>query len=609
MAIEELPVVRPTDVPEEVVDSAGNPAWGSDVILDLLRRLGIEYMTVMPGSTTRGIHDSAVNYTGNKSPELILCNHEMSTVSMARGYARATGKPMAALIHNVVGLLNTSMTIYDCWADRTPVLVLGGTGPVDSQRRRPRIDWLHTANLQGNAVRDFTKWDDQPASLGAVPESVLRGYRIAMTQPQGPVYLCFDTEIQEQELTEPFVLPDVARYRPANPIAPDPEGLRELASWLVEAELPMVFADRVGRDHGAVAALVELAELLAIPVVDMGNRMNFPTEHALNFTGGSKSLLREADLVLGLEAQDLFGQMRTPVDYTTRVSHQITNEKGQRVATISLDELIQGSWATDYQGLAAVDLPLLGDTAVGIPLLIEEVERLLDGDARERVERRRRALESKHAELRERRRQYVAERWDHAQISEARMLGELWNVIKDEDFAFTYAPPFERMGPGIVDLKTPEQFVAAGSGGGAVGAPPGVALGAALGLRGTGKLPVSIQGDGTSFGSIQSLWTAAHYEIAGLWVVNNNRSYYNDEHHQERISKSRGRPMQNSWIGQRCEDPEVDFAAIARTLDVYGEGPVKEAKDLEATYRGAVERVKAGEPAIVDVWTGPRAQL
>jgi len=151
--------------------------------MDMLRLLEIEYAAVLPGSTFRGIHDSAVNYTANQRPELILCNHEMITVSLARGYARATGRPMAAIVHNVVGLLNTGMTIYDAWCDRVPVLVLGGTGPVDATRRRPWIDWIHTANVQGNLVRDFTKWDDQPASLTHFGESAVRAYKIAMTPP------------------------------------------------------------------------------------------------------------------------------------------------------------------------------------------------------------------------------------------------------------------------------------------------------------------------------------------------------------------------------------------------------------------------------------------
>src|SRR5579862_6156249 len=233
---------RPVEMPVGVRDQSGEPEWGSDLVMDMLRLLDIEYAAVLPGSTFRGIHDSAVNYTANHKPEFILCNHEMITVSLSRGYYRATGKPMAAIIHNVVGLLNTMMTIYDAWCDRAPVLVLGGTGPVDATKRRPWIDWIHTANVQGNFVRDITKWDDQPASVAAIPESMLRAYRIAMTEPAGPVYVCFDVGLQEQALPESFVLPDVSRYRPPAPPAPDRGAIREAARLLVNAELPLCFA-------------------------------------------------------------------------------------------------------------------------------------------------------------------------------------------------------------------------------------------------------------------------------------------------------------------------------------------------------------------------------
>ena len=580
--------------------------WGSDVCVELLRRLGIEYVAVMPGSTTRGLHDSLVNYGGNTAPELILCNHEMVTVAMARGYARVTGKPMAALIHNVVGLLNTTMTIYDAWVDRVPVLVIGGTGPTDAAHRRPGIDWRHTANLQGNAVRDYTKWDDQPASLDAMVESILRAHRITLTPPQGPVYVCLDVDLQEQALDEPPVLPDVARYAPARPIAPESGAVDELAGWLLGAELPFVVADKVGRDGGAFTALRELAELLAIPVLDQGERMNFPTPHPLNAFGLAREIAADADVVLGLDAPNLAGALRGPVDYTTRESDAIVNA-GRKVGSVSLDEFAVRGWATDYQSLAAVDLPVLADTAVALPLLLEECRRRLTPSVRSRVEARRDRLTAAHRSLRDRQRAYLAEQWDHPQITEARLLAELWEAVRGEDFAFTVARP-NVMAPGVLELDRPDQFVCSGSGGGAVGSAPGVALGAALALRDTGKLPVAVMGDGTFFGSIQALWTAARYEIPALWVINNNRSYYNDEDHQERLARYRDRPPENKWIAQRMDRPAVDFATITRTFDLHGEGPITRAKDLGGAFRRAIDAARGGRLAVVDVWTENRVR-
>lgn len=595
--------------PSEKTDPAGgdNPLeWGSDLIVELLRQLDIEYVSLLPGSTTRGIHDSIVNYAGNKRPQIILCNHEMITVAMARGYARVTGKPMVALVHNVVGLLNTEMTIYDAWCDRVPVIVLGGTGPVDAQKRRPTTDWIHTANIQGNLVRDFTKWDDQPASIGAARESLLRAFRIAMTEPRGPVYVCFDVELQESRIKEPISAEAVARFQPPASMAAEPEALRQTAEMLVESELPVVFTDMLGRSTEAFEALVELAELLAIPVMDMGSRLNFPTPHPLDFVGLEKTLVAEADMVLGLDAPNLFAGLRTTADYTSRESAPLTNQ-AQRVAAIGLDELSHRGFAADYRGLPTVDVPIMADTRVAVPQLLELCRSMLTSTVAARVEKRRSQLEGLQADLEEQRRARIAKELEIPGITETRLLHEVWRAVSEEPFVFTSAPAVRKMTRGILDLTHPGQFVS-GGGGGAVGSGPGVSLGAALALKGTGAFPVAIFGDGGFFGGIQALWTAAKYEIPSLWVVNNNRSYYNDESHQELIALHRGRPIENAWVGQRMEGPTVDFAAITSTFGLVGEGPIRELGDLAPALAKAVESVKGGQLAVVDVWTVNRGR-
>jgi len=603
MAIAEKP--RRTEVPVNVQDQAGEPEWGSDLIMEMLRRLDIEYAAVLPGSTFRGIHDSAVNYTANYRPEFILCNHEMITVSLARGYFRASGKPMVAMVHNVVGLLNTTMTIYDAWVDRVPVVILGGTGPLDSTGRRPWIDWIHTANVQGNFVRGITKWDDQPGSVASIPEAIMRAYRIAVTEPAGPVYVCFDVDLQEEALPDGFPIPDVSRYRPAGPPEPDRAALRDAAKLLVGAEMPLCFAGRVGASAEAVRTLVQLAELLAMPVIDTGTRWSFPSPHALDFTDMRTEFLRQADVVLGLEVMDLHGSMRLPVNYTTRKAEAL-DVSNQKVINVSVDELIHGGQTTDFQALPAVDVPILANSSVTLPLLLEEVRRVLDSGAQARIDRRRQGLAGKQAEMREKQQASVKKLWDRPQISETRLAGELWNKVKDEDYLFTWGK-LRRMIPGVASISGPEQHLGEG-GGGAVGATPGMVLGAGLALKDSGKLPVCILGDGETMSSIQALWTAAHYHIPGLWVINNNHSYYNDENHQDLIAKFRKRPPENKIVAMRMQDPEVDFAAIAKTFGLHGEGPVKSAADLPAALDRAISAVKEGQLAVVDVWTETREQ-
>ncbi len=587
------------EAPVGVTGATGNPQWGSDLIMDMMRLFNIEYAAVLPGSSFRGIHDSAVNYTGNSRPQMILCNHEMICVAAARGYYRATGRPMAAMLHNFVGLLNSAMTIYDAWCDRAPVIIIGGTGPMDATLRRPWIDWIHTANLQADPIRNFVKFDDQPWSVASIPESMMRAFRIATSEPNGPVYLCFNTDDQEAPITEPFPLPDVGRFAPAPIPRPDPAAVRQAARLLLGAELPVALADRVGRSPQAVRALVQLAELLAMPVLNLGASQSFPTHHPMAFAGMNRTLLRDADVVLGLDCVDLAGSsLITPPGHGAR-SRLETPNAGKKVINVSMDELLTRSMSTDYQALPAADVPMLSTPAVVLPLLIEEVRSQLDSAAQARIDRRRQVLEGRQQDLQQSFRRMRDEQWDRPQISELRLWAELWDAIKDEDFCITHGAP-GRSAPGILNIPGPERSVA-GGGGGAVGSGPGVALGAGLGLKDTGKLPVGFFGDGDFLSGCQAVWTAAHYEIPGLWVLKNNRSYYNDEDHQDQMARMRERPQENKWIGMRMENPEVDFAGLARDLGASGEGPIHDVADLPGTLKRAVQRAKEGELVVVDV--------
>ncbi len=187
------PSMRTLDRPVNLTpDNA--PAWGSDVVAETLRALEIPYIALNPGASYRGLHDSIVNYLGNETPQMLLCLHEESAVAIAHGYAKVTGKAMAAAVHSNVGLFHATMAIFNAWCDRMPIVVLGATGPVDAAKRRPWIDWIHTARDQGAIVRNYTKWDDQPASPAATREAIIRATWMANTAPMGPVYINLDAE-------------------------------------------------------------------------------------------------------------------------------------------------------------------------------------------------------------------------------------------------------------------------------------------------------------------------------------------------------------------------------------------------------------------------------
>ena len=583
----------------------GEPRYGSDLIADLLKTFDVEYAALNPGATFRGLHDSIVNYGGNTRPEIIQCCHEEIAVAVAHGYGKAKGRPMAAIVHDLVGLLHATMAVYIAWLDRAPVLVLGATGPMAVEKRRPWIDWIHTALVQGQAVRDYVKWDDQPASLPSIVESFIRGHRITMTEPRGPVYLCFDAALQEQRLDDGVAIPAIGRFAPPSPVQGDPEALATAARWLMEAAHPVVLADYVGRSAGGVEALVELAELLALPVIDLGSRFNFPNTHPLDLTGAEEELLPQADLVLALDVFDLQKALGS-VDRTSRLGRSNVRD-GTKIIHISLNDLAGRAWSQDYGRLQPVDLAIAADTAVALAELTRLCRALVERDGNRGLRHHGPdpALEAIRQRVRDRWRERAEGTRDARPISFPRLAADLWEVVKDEDWVLVNRT-LRGWARRLWDWTSPSQYVGALMGGG-VGYGIGHAMGAALAYRGTSKLCIDIQPDGDLLYTPSGLWTAAHHRIPLLVVMFNNRSYYNDEDHQILMAKARGRPVENAHIGLRLDDPPVDFAGLARSLGIHAEGPIEDPIELGPALMRAVRHVKRErQPALVDVITQSR---
>jgi thiamine pyrophosphate-dependent acetolactate synthase large subunit-like protein len=287
----------PVPVPEQ------KELWGSDAIAAMLRALDIPYLALNPGASYRGLHDSIVNYLGNDRPQMLLCLHEESAVAIAHGYAKASGRMMGAVLHSNVGLMHGSMAIFNAWCDRVPMLILGATGPWDAARRRPWIDWIHTASDQGALVRDYTKWDNQPASVPAAYEALMRAAQMANTAPRGPTYINLDAALQEAKIGPLPPLPDVTRFRAPPSVFPGEQSVKEAAQLLSAAKNPAMLIGRVSRDLNAWKARVALAEKLQAKVfTDIKTPAAFPTDHPLHAappaTFPDGALLRECDVVL-----------------------------------------------------------------------------------------------------------------------------------------------------------------------------------------------------------------------------------------------------------------------------------------------------------------------
>lgn len=577
--------------------------YGSDLMADVLRSLDIKYAALNPGSTFRGLHDSIVNFLGNSKPEIILCCHEEIAVSMAQGYGKAAGKPMAAIVHNVVGLLHATMAIYNAWLDEAPLLVLGGTGPMAIEKRKPWIDWIHTALVQGNAVRDFVKWDDQPFSLASVPDSLLRAHQIATTDPQGPVYICLDMGLQEEPVSDEIRLPHLKRYPNPSPPQADTATIERVAELLVGAKNPVVIADYMGRNPGAVASLVELAELLALPVIDAAGRFNFPNTHPLDLTWAQGELLKDADVVLALDVYDL-SQYLTDVKRGTRQIGQQIPENCQ-VVHITLQHLAVKSWAQSFGKLVPVDMPITADTALALPALTAACRKLLAGKEPAEITRRFERLRARHEALRQQWQGVAESDRDKSPLSVPWLLTQVWDVIKNEDWALVN-DDVNAWARRLWDWERPYQYAGSNAGSTSLGTGLGHALGVALAHQPEGRLCIDLQKDGDLLYTPSALWTAAHHHIPLLVIMDNNRRYHNSEQMVEQIARARGRPVENSHIGTFLDKPPVDYAGLARSFGLYGEGPIENTEELRPALERAVRVVKdKHQLALVDVVTRP----
>jgi thiamine pyrophosphate-dependent acetolactate synthase large subunit-like protein len=583
--------VSPIDRPQNL----GKPQmkWGSDVVAEVTRRLELKYIALVPGASYRGFHDSIVNYLGNSNPQMVICLHEEHAVSIADGYGKVTEKPMAVALHSNVGLMHATMPIFNAWCDRTPMIIFGATGPVDAYRRRPWIDWIHTAKDQASMIRNYTKWDDQPASAQAAVESVLRGNQITRTPPYGPVYICLDAGLQESALTEDVLIPDPARFAPAEaPAVPHAVVIKALQA-IEKAKFPLILMGRVSRRQDDWDRRVRFAEAIGAAVLTSSNDpASFPTTHPLHLAApclrpskAATALIEKADLVISMDWLDLAGVFRLALG-----TAQTQEPVDKTVIHCSLDSIRTNGWSMDHQALPAVDIPILAEPDRFIAQMLDE----LDAKKTPKVKSRPEMKGFTH--------------WNDARAekSSARRAEPmtLWDMAMTmREFASKRPVTFARLplgwpGEGY-EFDGPMSFMG-NDGGGAVGTGPGHTIGTALALKNSGRLTIGVIGDGDYLMGVQALWTAAHFEIPVMIVVADNRSYFNDEMHQERVAQMRSRPPQNRWIGQRIDDPRVDLVAIARAQGFEGEDPVTTPEALAKSLKRGAEIVAKGGRYFID---------
>jgi acetolactate synthase I/II/III large subunit len=587
-------------VPAALPHEEGRP--GSDFMVDVLRSLKFEYLATNPASSCRGIHESLINYGNNERPEMLTVMHEESGVGMAHGYSKVAGKPMALLFHGTVGLQHAAMGIYNAWCDRVPVVLMVGNH-MDAATRPPGVPTTHSAQDPLSLIRDFTKWDDQPASLQAYAESMVRAYKIAMTPPMEPVAIALDIPLQERPQNGELL--SIPKLTLTAPPQGDSNAVREAARLLANAARPVIVADRAARTPNGMRSLVTLAETLCAPVVDQGGRLNIPTTHYLNQSGRSAALVGQADVILALELTDLYGTLNSFVDNVqeTRTSRL---KPGTKVINLGVGDLYIRANYQDFQRFAEADISIGADAETTLPALIEAVKAEMTAERRAQNDKRADDLRKAHAQARERAMAAAVLGWDSSPVTTARLCAETWAAVRNENWALVSTDYFQSLWPHrIWNIEEHYQFNG-GSGGAGVGYGLPAAVGAALAHRSEGRLVVNIQSDGDMMYAPGALWTAVHHKIPLLTVMHNNRAYHQEFMHLQRMSNRRNRGVDRSYIGTTIRDPFIDYAKLAQSMGMLGIGPIEDPKDLAPALQRAVQVVKAGDPVLIDVVSEPR---
>jgi len=596
-----------TGTPQEIKQhESGRP--GSDFMVDVIKTLDIKYLPSNPASSFRALHESLIDYGGNKQPEFLTCMHEESAVGMAHGYFKIAGKPLMTLCHGTVGLQHAAMGIYNAWCDRVPVIVVGGND-MDAAHRPPGVPTFHSAQDINALVRDFTKWDDAPVSAQHFAQSFVRMYKIATTPPYGPVMMSLDAGLQQEPIRDIGGKLYIPRFVPSSPPQGDSGAVKEAARLLANAEHPVIVVDRAARTPNGIKLLVELAETLQAAVVDQGGRMNFPKTHYLNRPA---NVIGQADVIIGMELSDFWGVVNGYVDNGDNgIGFNETKIKpGTKLISINSVELITKSNYQDFQRFQVVDISMPADAEATLPALIEAVRSAIPNDRKAAIDKRGETFRKAYANGRENVKKAAAIAWDASPISTARLVMEAWAQIKDLDWSLVASEGNVSNWPSRLWPMEKHHHWLGRSGGYGVGYGAPASVGAALANRDLGRFSVSIQSDGDLMYAPGVLWTAARHKIPLLAVMHNNRGYHQEVMHVQRLANFRNRVayLGNDLapVGTGIQNPDIEYHKLAESMGWWAKGPIKDPADLAPAIKEAVEVVKSGQPALLNVWTQPR---
>ena len=561
---------------------------GSDLMVQVLKDLNIEYIAANPASSFEALQESIVNYGSppNTYPELITALHEESAVDMAHGYAKSQGHPMAVMLHGTVGLQHAAMAIYQCYHDKTPVLIIVGRDDTFFRQEQ-------TANDIAGLTRAFTKWDSQPESLESALSDIQRAFNEAITPPMGPTVVVLDTHIQKEEAGN-LVIPN---YQSPVFKKISRNQARKIAKDLLEAENPRLHVGRLRTPEG-IADAVRLAELTGSSVRTSATAgpMSFPERHPLCGNGGNI----DHDYILGLESDGKDTSIQGPTLLSNAANRDLTNIGFGFIREPVIPPRRDLSGKND----------ITADAESSLPLIINEFETISSSDPKKDISNRIESYSKENLNTYQDELKKTLEKkrkgWNSSPVSLARLYSELWPMIKDLDWCLSSPTVFSsRHHVGMWDHNKPYSYLGM-HGAGGIGYCIGASAGAGLAAKKRERIVINIQCDGDLNYTPGSLWTAAHHKLPVLTIMHNNRGYHQEVMYLHYMAGVRGRGTDRMHIGTTLRDPFIDYAKLAEAYGMNSEGPIENPDDLKAAFSRGIRSVLDGEPYLIDVITEPR---
>ena len=560
---------------------------GSDLMVQVLKDLNIEYIAANPASSFEALQESIVNYgtPPNTYPELITALHEESAVDMAHGYAKSQGHPMAVMLHGTVGLQHAAMAIYQCYHDKTPVLIIVGRDDTFFRQEQ-------TANDIAGLTRAFTKWDSQPESLESALSDIQRAFNEAITPPMGPTVVVVDTHIQKEEAGN-LVIPN---YQSPVFKKISKNQARKIAKDLLEAENPRLHVGRLRTPEG-IADAIRLAELTgsSVRTSATGGPMSFPERHPLCGNGGNI----DHDYILGLESDGKDTSIQGPTLLSNAANRDLTNIGFGFIREPVIPPRRDLSGKND----------ITADAESSLPLIINEFETINSSDSEvisNRIDSYSKENLNTYQDELKKTLEKKRKGWNSSPVSLARLYSELWPMIKDLDWCLSSPTVFSsRHHIGMWDHDKPYSYLGM-HGAGGIGYCIGASAGAGLAAKKRERIVINIQCDGDLNYTPGSLWTAAHHKLPVLTIMHNNRGYHQEVMYLHYMAGVRGRGTDRMHIGTTLRDPFIDYAKLAEAYGMNSEGPIENPDDLKAAFSRGIRSVLDGEPYLIDVITEPR---